>query len=85
MQWRHSVYKNPLPYFIVLASSVKTKEVEGIEFRGILNNDDCLNGCFLNKYICDNRLFKTTYQLLNNVLNHITISNRNVNAGIMDD
>ena len=36
-QWRHSVktrlYKNPLSYFIVLASSVKTKEVEVIEFR----------------------------------------------------
>ena len=35
-QWRHSVktrlYKNPPPYFIVLASSVKTKEVEVIEF-----------------------------------------------------
>ena len=38
-QWRHSVkkrlYKNPLPYFIVLASSVKTKEVEVIEFHRI--------------------------------------------------
>ena len=35
-QWRHSVktrlYNNPPPYFIVLASSVKTKEVEVIEF-----------------------------------------------------
>ena len=27
------LYKNPPPYFIVLASSVKTKEVEVIEFR----------------------------------------------------
>ena len=38
-QWRHSVktrlYKNPPPYFIVLASSVKTKEVEVIEFHRI--------------------------------------------------
>ena len=38
-QWRHSVktklYKNPLPYFIVSASSVKTKEVEAIEFHRI--------------------------------------------------
>ena len=38
-QWRHSVktrlYKNPPPYFIVLASSVKTKEVEVIEFHKI--------------------------------------------------
>ena len=38
-QWRHSVktrfYKNPPPYFIVLASSVKTNEVEAIEFRRI--------------------------------------------------
>ena len=36
-QWRHSVktrlYKNPPEYFIVLASSVKTKEVEVIEFH----------------------------------------------------
>ena len=36
-QWRHSVrtrlYKNPPSYFIVLASSVKTKEVEVIEFH----------------------------------------------------
>ena len=35
-QWRHSVktrlYKNPPPYFIVLASSMKTKEVE-VEFH----------------------------------------------------
>ena len=41
MQWRHSVktrlYKNPPPYFIVLASSVKTKEVEVIEFHRIVN------------------------------------------------
>ena len=40
MQWRHSVktrsYKNPPPYFIVLASSVKTKEVEVIEFHRIV-------------------------------------------------
>ena len=39
-QWRHSVqtrlYKNPPPYFIVLASSVKTQEVEVIEFHRIL-------------------------------------------------
>ena len=38
-QWRHSVktslYKNPPPYFIVLASSVKTKEVGVIEFHRI--------------------------------------------------
>ena len=38
-QWRHSVktrfYMNPPPYFIVLASSVKTKEVEVIEFHRI--------------------------------------------------
>ena len=37
-QWRHSVktrlIKNPPPYFIVLASSVKTKEAV-IEFRRI--------------------------------------------------
>ena len=36
-QWRHSVktrlYKNPPPYFIVLANSVKTKEFEVIEFH----------------------------------------------------
>ena len=42
-QWRHSVktrlyiYKNPPPYCIVLASSVKTKEVEVIEFHRILS------------------------------------------------
>ena len=40
-QWRHSVktrlYKNPPPYFIVLVSSVKTKEVEVIEFHRITN------------------------------------------------
>ena len=39
-QWRHSVkirlYKNPPPYFIVLASSVKTKEVGVIEFHRML-------------------------------------------------
>ena len=39
MQWRHSVktrlYKTP-PYFIVLASSVKTKEVKVIEFHRII-------------------------------------------------
>ena len=39
-QWRHSVktrlYKNPPLYFIVLASSVKTKEVEVIEFHRII-------------------------------------------------
>ena len=39
VQWRHSVktrlYKNPPPYFIVLASSVETKEVEVIEFHRI--------------------------------------------------
>ena len=29
------LYKNPSPYFIVLASSVKTKEVEVIEFYKI--------------------------------------------------
>ena len=29
------LYKNPPPYFIVLASSVKTKEVEVIEFHRI--------------------------------------------------
>ena len=38
-QWRHSVktrlYKNPPPYFFVLATSVKTKEVEVIEFHRI--------------------------------------------------
>ena len=38
-QWRHSVrtrlYKNPPPYFIVWASSVKTKEAEVIEFHRI--------------------------------------------------
>ena len=38
-QWRHSVktrlYKNPPPYLIVLSSSVKTKEVEVIEFHRI--------------------------------------------------
>ena len=38
--WRHSVksrlYKTPPPYFIVLASSVKTKEVKVIEFRIIV-------------------------------------------------
>ena len=38
-QWRHSVktrlYKNPPTYFIVSASSVKTKEVEVIEFHRI--------------------------------------------------
>ena len=36
-QWRHSVktrlYKTPHPYFIVLASSVKTNEVKVIEFH----------------------------------------------------
>ena len=39
MQWRHSVktrlYKTP-PYFNVLASSVKTKEVKVIEFHRII-------------------------------------------------
>ena len=39
IKWRHSKktrsYKNPPPYFIVLASSVKTKEVEVIEFHRI--------------------------------------------------
>ena len=38
-QWRHSVktrlYKTPPPYYIVLASSVKTKEVKVIEFHRI--------------------------------------------------
>ena len=38
-QLRHSMktrlYKNPPPYFIVLASSVKTKEVEVIDFHRI--------------------------------------------------
>ena len=29
------LYKNPPPYFIVLVSSVKTKEVEVIEFHRI--------------------------------------------------
>ena len=29
------LYKNPPPYFIVLASSVKTKKVEVIEFHRI--------------------------------------------------
>ena len=29
------LYKNPSPYFIVLASSEKTKKVEGIEFHRI--------------------------------------------------
>ena len=47
-QWRPSVrrrlYKNSLPYFIVLASSVKTNEVEVIEYHRSLNtNQD--NGC----------------------------------------
>ena len=40
-QWRHSVkirlYKNTPPYFIVLASSAKTKEVEFIEFHRIFD------------------------------------------------
>ena len=31
----NKLYKNPPPYFIVLASSVKTKEVEVIEFHRI--------------------------------------------------
>ena len=34
------LYKNPPPYFIVLASSVKTKEVEVIEFHRI-EKDTC--------------------------------------------
>ena len=38
-QWRHSVktrlYKTPPPYFIVVASSVKTKVVKVIEFHRI--------------------------------------------------
>ena len=33
------LYKNPPPYFIVLASSVKTKEVEVIEFHRM----DCMD------------------------------------------
>ena len=41
-QWRHSVkkrlYKTPPPYFIVLASSVKTNEVKVIEFHRINNS-----------------------------------------------
>ena len=32
------LYKNPPPYFIVLASSVKTKEVEVIEFHRMICN-----------------------------------------------
>ena len=39
-QWRHSVktklYKNPPSYFIVLASSVETKEDEAIVFHRIV-------------------------------------------------
>ena len=45
-QWRHSVktrlYKTPPPYFIVLASSVKIKEVKVIEFHRIDNHDQNL-------------------------------------------
>ena len=32
------LYKKSPPYFIVLASSVKTKEVEVIEFHRIVSN-----------------------------------------------
>ena len=44
-QWRHSVktslYKNPPPYFIVLASSVKTKEIEVIFTEYIYSPHTC--------------------------------------------
>ena len=43
-QWRHSakrrLYNNPPPHFIVLDGSVKTEEVEVIEFHRIVFNLD---------------------------------------------
>ena len=51
-QWRHSVktrlYKNPPPYFIVLASKVKTKEVEVIKFHSIC---ECIYQIQLYKHV----------------------------------
>ena len=59
-QWRHSVktrlYKTPPIYFIVLASSVKTKEVKVIQFHRINVTNATINiltlmFVFVNYYI----------------------------------
>ena len=39
-RWKQGYLRPPPPYFIVLASSVKTKEVKVIEFHRIVNETE---------------------------------------------
>ena len=60
------LYKNPPPYFIILASSVKTKEVEVIEFHRIeLSQGDNhgITETWLNSNILDSELFPEHYNV----------------------
>ena len=89
-QWRHSVktrlYKNPPPYFIVLASSVKTKEVEVIEFHRIRCRAKA-NGssCVLRKYnvtaVC--RIVIAVCALIKTMICFFSERSRSANVGLM--
>ena len=56
------LYKNPPPYFIVLASSMKTKEVEVIEFHRI-NLYGYAAGGETSPYFCSQKTRPLTYTL----------------------
>ena len=80
-RWKQSLYKNPPPYLIVLASSVKTKGVEVIEYHRIV--------LLLWKYILIMKCSTSTWALIQqkfwsnlkvdkSYTNHITLHERNI-------